>query len=211
MIFGAHLIIAMLRYHHHMTRGISSALISSVWVISCLSCVPSLLLPVPSTVWHTCSLHPPRVTTISLLVSLTITLVTVLVPTIVLAIIYCHIYSEAHTSSAKNRKSSLKPASNESIYCIASTVVGPLGVSQAQLLGASRIQNANRLAGNIRKYPDQETLGNIRKYPDQETLGNIRTAAQNSSSNSRRGSVAALAKLGRTASVPVLRHRLGKQ
>ena len=189
----------MLRYHHHMTRGISSALISSVWVISCLSCVPSLLLPVPSTLWRTCSLHPPKVTTISLLVSLTITLVTVLVPTIVLAIIYCHIYSEAHTSSAKNRKSSLKPASNESIYCIASTVVGPLGVSQAQLLGASRIQNANRLAGNIRKYPDQETLGNIR------------TASQNSSSNSRRGSVAALAKLGRTASVPVLRHRLSEQ
>ena len=169
-----------LRYHHHMTRTISSTLICSVWAVSCISCLPSLLLPVPSAVWHTCSLPPPSPTSASLLVSLTITLVTVLLPTIVLAVIYCHIYSEAHTSSAKNRKSSLKPASSESIYCIASTVVGPLGVSQAQLLGASRMQ-ASRLGS--------------------------RTAE--ASAASRRGSVAALgAKLGRTASVPVLRHRL---
>ena len=170
-----------LRYHHHMTRTISSILICSVWAVSCISCLPSLLLPVPSAVWHTCSLNPPTLTLSSLLVSLTITLVTILLPTIVLAVIYCHIYSEAHTSSAKNRKSSLKPASSESIYCIASTVVGPLGVSQAQLLSASRME-ASR-------------------------LGSIRTGE--ASASSRRGSVAALgAKLGRTASVPVLRHRL---
>ena len=174
-----------LRYHHHMTRTISSTLICSVWSVSCISCLPSLLLPVPSAVWHTCSLHPPIPTPSSLLVSLTITLVTVLLPTIVLAVIYCHIYSEAHTSSAKNRKSSLKPASSESIYCIASTVVGPLGVSQAQLLGASRMQ-ASR-------------VGSIR----------MQAAEAGGGISSRRGSVAALgAKLGRTASVPVLRHRL---
>ena len=171
-----------LRYHHHMTRTISSTLICSVWAVSCISCLPSLLLPMPSAVWHTCSLHPPTPTLSSLLVSLTITLVTVLLPTIVLTVIYCHIYSEAHTSSAKNRKSSLKPASSESIYCIASTVVGPLGVSEAQLLSASRMPASSR-------------------------LGSIRTGE--ASAGSRRGSVAALgAKLGRTASVPVLRHRL---
>ena len=37
-----------LRYHHHMTRAISSALISSVWTISLLSCLPSLFLTEPS-------------------------------------------------------------------------------------------------------------------------------------------------------------------
>ena len=174
-----------LRYHHHMTRTISSTLICSVWAVSCISCLPSLLLPVPSAVWHTCSLYPPTPTPSSLLVSLTITLVTILLPTIVLAVIYCHIYSEAHTSSAKNRKSSLKPASSESIYCIASTVVGPLGVSQAQLLSASRMQASSRLGGISR------------------------TTGEATSGSSRRGSVAALgAKLGRTASVPVIRHRL---
>ena len=130
-----------LRYHHHMTRAISSVLISSVWTISILSCLPSLFLTVPSPLWQVCSPHSPSLP--PLLASLATTFITVLLPSLLLAVIYCHIYSEAHTSSAKNRKSSLAPASSDSIYCIASTAAGPLGVSQADLLGASRMRAAS--------------------------------------------------------------------
>ena len=127
-----------LRYHHHMTRTISSALISSVWTISLLSCLPSLFLTVPSPLWQVCNHPSPSLP--PLLASLAITFLTVLLPSVLLAVIYCHIFSEAHISSARNRKNSLAPASSDSIYCIASTAAGPLGVSQADLLGASRMR-----------------------------------------------------------------------
>ena len=127
-----------LRYHHHMTRTISSALISSVWTISLLSCLPSLFLTVPSPLWQVCNHPSPSLP--PLLASLAITFLTVLLPSVLLAVIYCHIFSEAHISSARNRKNSLAPASSDSIYCIASTVAGPLGVTQADLLGASRMR-----------------------------------------------------------------------
>ena len=127
-----------LRYHHHMTRAISSALISSVWTISLLSCLPSLFLTVPSPLWQVCNHSSPSLA--PLLASFAITFLTVLLPSVLLAVIYCHIFSEAHISSARNRKNSLAPASSDSIYCIASTAAGPLGVSQADLLGASRMR-----------------------------------------------------------------------
>ena len=127
-----------LRYHHHMTRAISSALISSVWTISLLSSLPSLFITSPSPLWQVCNFHPS--TLASLIASLAITFLTVLLPSVLLAVIYCHIFSEAHISSARNRKNSLAPASSDSIYCIASTAAGPLGVSQADLLGASRMR-----------------------------------------------------------------------
>merc|ERR550517_1297244 len=92
----------------------------------------------PSPLWQVCPIHPSSL--LPLLASLATTFITVLLPSVLLAMIYCHIYSEAHTSSAKNRKSSLAPASSDSIYCIASTAAGPLGVSQADLLGASRMR-----------------------------------------------------------------------
>ena len=129
-----------LRYHHHMTRAISSALISSVWTISLLSCLPSLFLTEPSPLWQVCD-HPGSPDSLPpLLASLAITFLTVLLPSVLLAVIYCHIFSEAHISSARNRKNSLAPASSDSIYCIASTAAGPLGVSQSDLLGASRMR-----------------------------------------------------------------------
>ena len=130
-----------LRYHHHMTRTISSVLISSVWTISILSCLPSLFLTVSTPLWEVCNHHTPSIP--SLLATLATTFITVLLPSLLLAVIYCHIYAEVHTSSAKNRKSSLAPASSDSIYCIASTAAGPLGVSQADLLGASRMRAAS--------------------------------------------------------------------
>ena len=60
-----------LRYHHHMTRAISSALISSVWTISLLSCLPSLFLTVPSPLWQACNHSSPSLA--PLLVSFAIT------------------------------------------------------------------------------------------------------------------------------------------
>lgn len=117
-----------LRYHHHMTRAISSALISSVWTISLLSCLPSLFLTAPSPFWQVCNpslTHSPSLP--PLVASLATTFLTVLLPSVLLAVIYVHIYSEAHTSSAKNRKSSLAPTSSDSIYCIASTQPDPWG------------------------------------------------------------------------------------
>ena len=127
-----------LRYHHHMTRAISSVLICSAWTISLLSCLPSLFLTMPSPLWQVCPIHPSSL--LPSLASLATTFFTVLLPSVLLVVIYCHIYSEAHTSSAKNRKSSLAPASSDSIYCIASTAAGPLGLSQTDLLGASRMR-----------------------------------------------------------------------
>ena len=47
-----------LRYHHHMTRAISSVLICSAWTISLLSCLPSLFLTMPSPLWQVCPTHP---------------------------------------------------------------------------------------------------------------------------------------------------------
>ena len=126
-----------LRYHHHMTGSRSSVLITGVWTVSCLAALEALLLPVPSPLWSCCPL--PSAPASSLLPSLLTLLLTTLLPALTLVVFYCHIYSEAHTSSERNRSSSFAPASSENMFSIAHCVAGPLGVSQAQLLGACRL------------------------------------------------------------------------
>ena len=136
-----------LRYHHHMTRTISYVLITTVWTTSCLATVATTFFPSPSPLWFCCSTStsssspsPSSVT-----ISTATTTLTIVLPTLLLAAIYSHIYCEAHTSSARTRKNSLMPANSGSIYSIASTAAGPLGVTPAQILTASGSQGRSGL------------------------------------------------------------------
>jgi hypothetical protein len=119
-----------LRYHHHMTRAISTLLISAAWALSALASAATALLPAPSPLWNCCHLQPPSSTS-PLVLSLALFLGTFLLPALTLAIIYCSIYSEAHTSSERKRRDSLNPAS-ESIFNITSTTVLPVTLEEGE-------------------------------------------------------------------------------
>ena len=132
-----------LRYHHHMTRALSSLLISAVWALSALASGATALLPTPSPLWNCCLLQPSSSTS-PLVLSLALFLATFLMPALTLAIIYCSIYSEAHTSSERTRRNSLNPAS-ENIFNITSTTVLP--VTQEEGEGMLKVGLKQTLSG----------------------------------------------------------------
>ena len=107
-----------LRYHHHMTRSLSSLLITAVWTLSGLAGGTTALLPSTSPLWNCCLYQPPASTS-SLILSLVLLLSTFLLPVLTLAVIYCIIFFEAHNCSERTLhqyKYIVKPKMKKPLY-----------------------------------------------------------------------------------------------
>jgi hypothetical protein len=130
-----------LRYHQHMTKAASSALITTVWMISSLSSLSTALLPIPTALLSCCPSATTPTALLPFISALATTLFTFFLPVTTLGLIYFKIYTEAHNSSERERRCSMNPVISENIYNIASTAMGPIGVCRADLLSVRRMSS----------------------------------------------------------------------
>ena len=107
-------IIHALRYHHHITRLRSSLSLGCVWMLSGTIALLAVLLPSKRPhILSSCSKEDAdefQVKVLGVLFSCSIATISFLTPTFLIAVIYLKIYFEAHNSSERSRKCSLKPS-----------------------------------------------------------------------------------------------------
>ena len=107
-------IIHALRYHHHITRLRSSLSLGLVWMLSSIIALLAVLLPSKGPhILISCSEEDEddfQLHILDILFSCSIATISFLTPTLLIAVIYVMIYFEAHNSSERSRKCSLKPS-----------------------------------------------------------------------------------------------------